>query len=139
MTYSAGTAMRTYSSINTQSRVEAASPHRLISLLLDGALEKIASAKGHIQRNEVNAKVTAIGRAIGIIDGLRLSLDHSISNELIDNLTDLYGYMARRLMEANLNSDSEALDEVSALLREISEAWNAIDPAASLEIPEDVQ
>lgn len=131
MTYSAGSAMRAYSSVNTQSRVTEASPHRLISLLLDGALEKIALAKGHILRNETSPKVTAISRAISIIDGLRLSLDHTIKNELINNLDELYSYMARRLLQANLKSDAEALDEVSHLLKEIREAWNAIDASAA--------
>ncbi|HCS26632.1 MAG TPA: flagellar export chaperone FliS [Spongiibacteraceae bacterium] len=131
MTYSAGSAMRAYNSVNTQSRVAEATPHRLISLLLDGALEKIALAKGHILRNEITPKVTAISRAISIIDGLRLSLDHTIKNELIGNLDELYSYMARRLLQANLKSDGEALDEVSYLLKEIREAWNAIDASAA--------
>ncbi len=131
MTYSAGSAMRAYSSVNTQSRVAEANPHQLISLLLDGALEKIALAKGHIIRNETQAKVTAISRAISIIDGLRISLDHTIKNELIANLEELYSYMARRLLHANLKSDAEALEEVGHLLREIREAWNAIDASAT--------
>lgn len=131
MTYSGGSAMRAYSSVNTQSRVAEASPHQLISLLLDGALEKIALAKGHIMRNEITSKVTSISRAISIIDGLRLSLDHTIKNELIGNLDELYSYMGRRLLHANLKSDGQALDEVGHLLREIREAWNAIDASAA--------
>lgn len=126
MTYSAGNAMQAYNTVNTRSRVEAANPHRLISLLLDGALEKIAVAKGNIQREEVARKAQAIGRAISIIEGLRMSLDHTVKNELTDNLDDLYSYMERRLLYANLKSDQSVLDEVSHLLREIQEAWNAI-------------
>ncbi|MFT5576302.1 MAG: flagellar protein FliS [Bermanella sp.] len=131
MTYSGGSAIRAYSNVNTQSRVADASPHQLISLLLDGALEKIALAKGHIIRSETAPKVTAISRAISIIDGLRLSLDHTVKNELIGNLDELYSYMARRLLHANLKSDGLVLDEVSHLLREIREAWNAIDASAA--------
>lgn len=126
MTYSAGNAMQAYNTVNTRSRVETANPHRLISLLLDGALEKIAVAKGNIQREEVARKAQAIGRAISIIEGLRMSLDHTVKNELTDNLDELYSYMERRLLYANLKSDQSVLDEVSHLLREIQEAWNAI-------------
>ena len=131
MTYSSGNAMRAYGSVNTQGRVAEASPHQLISLLLDGALEKIALAKGHIMRNETTLKVNAISRAISIVDGLRLSLDHTIQNELIGNLDELYSYMGRRLLQANLKSDGQALEEVGHLLREIREAWNAIDASAA--------
>lgn len=126
MTYFAGNAMQTYNTVSVRSRVDAASPHRLISLLLDGALEKIAVAKGNIQREEVANKAQAIGRAISIIEGLRMSLDHTVKNELTTNLDELYSYMERRLLFANLKSDESVLDEVSHLLREIQEAWNAI-------------
>lgn len=131
MTYSAGNAMQAYNTVSARSRVEAASPHRLISLLLDGALEKIAVAKGNIQREEVSRKAQAIGRAISIIEGLRMSLDHTVKNELTSNLDELYSYMERRLLLANLKSDQSVLDEVSHLLREIQEAWNAIADTAS--------
>ena len=126
MSYSNGQALSAYNNVSVRSRIESASPHRLISLLLDGAMEKIAVAKGHIQRNEVAAKSNAIGRAISIVDGLRLSLDHSVKNEITDNLDELYSYMERRLMFANLKSDASILDEVSGLLRELHEAWAAI-------------
>ncbi len=126
MSYSNGQALNAYNAVSTRTRIESASPHRLISLLLDGALEKIAVAKGHIQRDDIAAKAQAIGRAISIIDGLRLSLDHSVKNDITDNLDELYSYMERRLMFANLKSDVSILDEVSDLLRELHEAWAAI-------------
>ncbi|WP_372798035.1 flagellar export chaperone FliS [Litorivivens sp.] len=135
MTYSAGNAMQAYNTVSVRSRVEGASPHRLISLLLDGALEKIAVAKGSIQRNELPGKTQAIGRAISIVEGLRMSLDHTVKNDLIDNLDELYSYMERRLLLANLKSDEKVLDEVSYLLREIQEAWNAIGSEAAPQGP----
>lgn len=126
MSYSNGRAVNAYNTVGVNSRIESASPHRLISLLLDGALEKIAVAKGHIQRNEVTAKAQAIGRAMSIVEGLRMSLDHSVKNEITTNLDELYSYMERRLLFANLKSDASVLDEVSDLLRELQEAWTAI-------------
>ncbi|MBB3046372.1 flagellar protein FliS [Litorivivens lipolytica] len=126
MSYSNGRAVNAYNTVGVNSRIESASPHRLISLLLDGALEKIAVAKGHIQRNEVTAKAQSIGRAMSIVEGLRMSLDHSVKNEITTNLDELYSYMGRRLLYANLKSDAAVLDEVSDLLRELHEAWTAI-------------
>ena len=47
-----------------------------------------------------------------------------------ENLEGLYDYMNRRLLLANVKNDTEALDEVSGLLRELKEAWDAIpDPS----------
>tara|TARA_R110001592_G_scaffold97408_6_gene279070 strand:+ start:16893 stop:17228 length:336 start_codon:yes stop_codon:yes gene_type:complete len=93
---------------------------------MDGALDRLAIAKGHMQRREVPQKVNAVNRAMSIVDGLRMSLDHSIDAAMSDNLENLYDYMNRRLLLANINNDVSGLDEVSALLRELKEAWDAI-------------
>lgn len=126
MNYSAGLASRAYSTVGAQTQVAAATPHRLIQLLMDGALARLAVAKGQMQRNEVGAKAASVGKAISIIDGLRMSLDHSVSAEMSDNLESLYDYMNRRLLIANINSDPDILEEVACLLRELKEAWDAI-------------
>ena len=130
MSYSAGRVSQAYASVGTHSQVEAASPHRLIQLLMDGALDRLALALGQIQRGEISLKANSISRTMSIIDGLRLSLDHSVDSSLSENLEGLYDYMNRRLLLANVKNDTEALDEVSGLLRELKEAWDAIpDPS----------
>jgi flagellar protein FliS len=105
---------------------------QLIMNLLDGAIDRIATAKGHMQRGEVAAKGHEIGRAIGIVEGLRTSLDLEQGGTLAGNLGALYEYTARRLVEANMRNDQARLDEVAGLLDEIRSAWAAIlrDPAA---------
>jgi flagellar protein FliS len=99
-------------------------------MLFEGALEKIAVARGHLVRGEIPQKGRHISWAITIIEGLRASLDMEQGGEIARNLNDLYLYMDRRLVEANLASDAALLDEVSSLLREIKEAWDAIAPRA---------
>ena len=132
MSYSAGRVSQAYASVGTHSQVDAASPHRLIQLLMDGALDRLALARGQIQRGEISLKANSISRTMSIIDGLRLSLDHSVNSSLSDNLEGLYDYMNRRLLLANVKNDTEALDEVAGLLRELKEAWDAIpDPVRS--------
>lgn len=107
------------------SEVEGATPHRLIQMLYEGGLQKIAIAKGAIQRKDVVVKGENIGKAINIVGGLRASLDLS-QGEIATNLDNLYDYIERRLLEANLKSDAAILDEVSGLLREVKTAWDAI-------------
>lgn len=126
MSYSKSGAMNKYGQDSLQADVAYASPHRLIQMLLDGALEKIAIAKGHMTRGEIQPKGQMIGWAISIIGGLRASLDMSAGGDIAHNLNDLYDYMGRRLLHANLKNDAAALDEVVVLLREIKSAWDAI-------------
>lgn len=128
-------ALRSYSDVHAQASVTDANPHHLIQLLLDGALDSIAMAKGHMQRGEVAAKGSALGKAISIMDGLRASLDHEQGGEIAQNLDGLYEYAELRLLQANLNNDPVRLDEVAKLLGEIRSAWQAIAPVANRAAP----
>lgn len=133
-------ALRTYRNVSTQSAVVDSSPHQLVLMLIDGAIEKTAKAVGHMHHGDTAQKGELLSGGIAIIDALRSSLDHRSGGELADNLERLYDYMIRRLLEGNLQNDSQALTEVISLLKEIREAWVAIpqdyrgagsDPAAA--------
>ncbi len=120
------TALEGYGRNAVASELDYASPYRIIQMLMDGALSKIATAKGCIQRNDVAEKSRQITWAINIIEGLRSSLDHENGGEIAANLEALYEYMGRRLLEVHLNNDIEGLDEVSKLLLEIKSGWDDI-------------
>jgi len=123
------TALNAYAQVSVDGSVATASPHRLITMLFDGALLSIATARGHMQRNEIASKGAAISKAIAIIDeGLKLSLDMKAGGDLAQKLDALYEYMCLRLLMANLKNDLEPLDEVSSLLNELKGAWVEIDP-----------
>ncbi len=119
-------AVQAYGQVGTQAQAAYASPHRLIQMLMEGALDKLAVARGHMERGEVAQKGNAISWAISIIEGLRVSLDPKAGGEIAANLEALYDYMERRLVEANAKNDLEMLDEVARLLRTIKEAWDQI-------------
>lgn len=119
-------AINQYSQVRTHGGVESASPHQLTAMLFDGALSRIAIARGHMQRGEIAAKGEAISSSIEIIGGLRSSLDLARGGVLAERLDALYDYMGRRLLMANLHDDVDALDEVAELLRPIRDAWMEI-------------
>lgn len=120
-----------YNNVGIESSVISADPHKLISMLFQGALLAIANAKNNIMRNDIAAKGAAISKALAIIDeGLNASLDKSVGGELAQNLSSLYDYMCVRLITANINNDLDILDEVARLLTELKEGWESIRPAA---------
>ncbi|HBX72973.1 MAG TPA: flagellar export chaperone FliS, partial [Halieaceae bacterium] len=94
-------ALNAYSKVGVQSGVTDASPHQLISMLIAGAQDRIAEARGAMERQQVARQGELVGKAISIVDNLRVSLDHSKGGELAGTLGDLYDYMQRRLVEAN--------------------------------------
>lgn len=119
-------AAQNYSSVKVQSSVEDASPHRLIQMLFEGAIERIAQAKGAMQRKDVTRKLEAVNKAINIVSGLRGSLNDAEGGELAANLDDMYDYIIRRLIQANQENDPAQLDECGRLLGELKSAWDGI-------------
>ena len=119
-----------YQSAAAHGGVAASDPHGLIVMLMDGALERIAMARGAMQRNDVTEKARLLNRTVSIVAELRGSLDLSAGGQIAANLSELYDYMNRRLMLALANNQIESLDEVSKLLTEIRSAWVAIPPQA---------
>ena len=119
-------ATNAYRTVGVHSAIDDASPHRLIAMLLDGALDRIAAARGAMERGEIRQQGMLLGQAISIVDSLRASLDHTVGGELAGNLADLYDYSERRLLEARTQGDTAILDEVAGLLREIKSGWDEI-------------
>jgi len=124
---SARKAVDTYAQVGVETGVASADPHRLILMLFDGALAAIATARLAMSRSEVVAKTAAVTKAIAIIDGgLKASLDVAAGGELAVRLSELYDYMLKQLLVANLRNEATTLDEVSRLLNELRGAWAQI-------------
>lgn len=117
-----------YQQVRSHGGVESADPHGLITLLMDGALERLVKARAHMLRGEVAAKGETISRCIEIIGGLRDSLDPKVDSAMVERLDSLYEYMSRRLLQANLRDDADILDEVSRLLQQLRDSWVQIAP-----------
>jgi len=126
-------ALHQYQSVNAQTSVVDVDRHQLIQLLFDGALERINMAKAKIQAKDFEAKNKLINKTIEIVAGLRSFLDLDQGKELAQNLFDLYEYCERRLLQANMRNDVEALDEVSDHIRKIREGWTGIREEAKAE------
>lgn len=115
-----------YGKVAAESEVAYANPHRLVQMLMEGVLDKVATAKGCIERNDLAGKSRQISWAMSIVNGLRSSLDMETGGEIAVNLDDLYAYMTRRLIDASAQNDAAALSEVIDLMLEIKGAWDAM-------------
>ncbi|EPC3804731.1 flagellar export chaperone FliS [Enterobacter ludwigii] len=121
--------IQAYAQVGVESAVLSASPHQLVVLLFDGALSAMKKAAILIEQGDIPGKGQAISKAINIIsNGLQSGLNHEVGGDLVANLDSLYDYMIRRLLQANLNNDLNAINEVVELLNNIAEAWKEIGP-----------
>jgi flagellar protein FliS len=126
MAYRQNTALAQYQSNDIAGAMGDASPHQLVQMLLAGALDRLAQAKGGVMRADRPQKLQGVAKAVAIIEHLRLNLDHQAGGEIARNLENLYDYMVRRLLKANVDDDVKIIDEVAGLLRDVKSAWDAI-------------
>jgi flagellar protein FliS len=122
-------AIKHYQQVSVSSSVMGASPHRLVQMLMEGALERIAQARESMTRNDIATKGRNIGHAIHIVGGLQGSLSTEAGGEIAENLNSLYDYMVHRLVLANSKNDETLLDEVSGLMIELKTGWDAMPDA----------
>jgi flagellar secretion chaperone FliS len=120
-----------YAKVGLETGVVAASPHKLVIMLYEGAMAAIASAIPQMQARNIAAKGNSISKAITIIDsGLRASLNKEVGGQIALNLDALYEYMSSQLVVANVNNDPKILEEVYELLKGLKDAWEKVSPAA---------
>ncbi|MGK4328661.1 flagellar export chaperone FliS [Lonsdalea quercina] len=118
-----------YAQVGLESGVMSASPHKLITMLFDGAISALVRADIFMEQGDTVEKGNAITKAIRIIDsGLLASLDMEKGGEISTNLAQLYDYMIRQLLQANLHNDRALLENITELLRGIADSWKEISP-----------
>jgi len=130
--YARNSKVAAYQSVAVHGGVAGADPHGMVLMLMDAGLERMASARGCIERRETARQAGLLHSCVQIVGELRGSLNMADGGTLAQNLSDLYEYMIRRLLLANAASDATPLVEVQRLLDEIRSAWVAIGPQVRL-------
>lgn len=123
----------TYKQVGLETEVAGADPHKLVLMLLDGAISAIKLASIGIEKMDLQTKSAQLSKAISIInEGLRASLDHQQGGQIAGRLDSLYLYITSQLLEANISNRTEPLNEALELLVMIQDAWKGIkSPAGS--------
>lgn len=112
--------MNPYATYQTNS-VTTALPQDLTLMLYEGLIKFTMLAKRNIENGLIQEKNTNIQKAQAIIMELQLTLNKSIS--LSTDLNNLYDYMQGRLVDANVQNDIVAIDEVIGFAEEFRETW----------------
>ena len=119
-----------YKKGNLKQDVAHADPHKITLMLMQGALDRMAYAKGAIERKDFEGKAEHLSRATAILINLRDTLDMELKNEITENLYALYDFMLQRLTDANIQNDLKIMDEVISLMLPIKTAWAQIPEEA---------
>lgn len=127
-----GRNLKAYKKTNLEAELAVASPHRVVQMLFDGLIERLAQAKGAIERKDYEYKSDRISKAIGIINGLQLSIDKSYDPSLAERMIALYDYMKELLQKSSTELSIEPIDEVIKLVLPIKKAWDDIPESEKL-------
>ncbi|HEH9416809.1 TPA: flagellar export chaperone FliS [Aeromonas sobria] len=121
--------LKAYKATSVAADLAVADPHRVIQLMMQGVLERLAQVKGAIERRDMEAKAVFVSKAQGLLHGLQDVLDMS-QGELAEDLYRLYSYMDERIWDASLALDSAPIDEVIALMVTIKSGWDQLPEVA---------
>jgi flagellar protein FliS len=122
-----------YQRINVETSMHTIDQHQLVSLLFEGLLGAIATARGALARGDVVTKCNSIAKAIRILEeGLSTALDREDGGALAENLGALYDYCLHRLILANARNDDALMQEVMRLIEPVAQGWNEIKKTGTL-------
>ena len=106
-----------------------ASPLELVRTLYRLILESVQKAGHCIDSGDIEGRGKAVTKATDGILELLASLNHQQGGAISQNLAELYGYMASRLLQGHMDQDRVPFDEVGKLVSTLLEAWEAMDAA----------
>ena len=107
-------------------QVMAASRSKLVIMLYDGAIKNLKLAEIALKEKQLEKVNTYLKKAQDIIVEFMSTLNFEAGGEIAQDLYQLYDYMYRRLVRANIDKDKDAIDEVKKYLEELRSTWAQI-------------
>jgi len=121
-----GGAKLRYQSVDVESQILGASPHRLIGILFE-ELAKAIDILIAAQRAGSHAKIAEKqARASTILLALETSLDYRNGGEIAVNLAKVYREARRLIQQGGRNNQPELIEAARGHLSGIIEAWEQI-------------
>lgn len=105
-------------------KIQTATPAQLTLMLYDGAIKFCNLAINAVEEGQIEMANTNIKKVEAIIAEFRATLNFKYP--VAKDFDNVYEYLRRRLLEANLHKDKEILEEVLSHLRVMRETWTEV-------------
>ena len=115
-----------YQNVDLASRVESASPHGLVSILLDELMKSLEAMAAACSRRDWSQRGTAQARALNMLNGLESSLDFEKGGEIAQSLASIYREARRLVVEGARDNDGGQVLRARTMIGEIASAWQSI-------------
>lgn len=106
------------------SKVLTASPAELTLMLYEGGIKFCNVAVASIEKGDVQTAHNNIMKAQRVLQELQASLD--MKYPVSQDFNNVYNYLISRLMEANLDKNTEIIQEVLKHLRTMRDTWKEV-------------
>lgn len=103
-----------------------AAPEQLHAMLLDGAVRFAVRGREALLAQDFAGAFGALDRAQRIVLELSSGLRRDVNPTLVERMTALYGFIYRRLIDATLHRNIQALDDALRILRHQRETWELL-------------
>lgn len=125
----AAAAAAQYRDLDLAARVAAASPHQLVTMLLDGLRTSLSGAARALEAQQPVQRIRTVTRALAILDALEASLDFGSGGKVARTLAGLYGELRALVVAGNAESRPELLSAAADRVATLGGAWREIAPA----------
>lgn len=114
-----------YRAVDVSSKVEGASPHRLVAILYEELIQAMALMRQAVRRDDRAHRNQAGTRALMVVQALDGSLDLDKGGEVAAALRRVYGEV-KRLLGLGRDNDADAIGRAQGMIGELAEAWGRI-------------
>jgi flagellar protein FliS len=115
-----------YRSVDMSSRVEGATPHRLVAILFEELLGAIETAQAAARQGNRARRAERQSRALSILHALEASLDFEKGGEIAVGLCSIYREARRLIALSSRDGGPEPIEQARVMLADIAGAWEAI-------------
>ena len=120
-------AQKRYQALSIASRIEAASPHELVTILYEELLRSLDVTRAALVQDKADALRSGQQKCVSILIALEASLDFERGGALASVLAGIYRSIRKELGSLRPSSESDKLDAVRGGVAELLEAWIRID------------
>ena len=113
-----------------QDAVSTVSPAKLVTMLYDALMRDLALAEAAVMGRDVQTAHERLVHAQEIILELQSGLDVT-KWEGAPGLMNLYGYLHRELVDANVRKDVGKIQQVATMVEPLRQAWHTAAASAA--------
>ncbi|MBA3988919.1 flagellar export chaperone FliS [Aliidiomarina maris] len=125
--------VKAYQNVGGRDQASTADPYEIIQMLMAGAIQKLAIAKGAIERKDYSVKSENLTKALSIVTALQDGLDMTVESELVTNMFELYDFVKRQIIDASAQNSIAAVDTSIRIMRDLKEGWDSIPYEARMQ------